>query len=81
MAEYKSGAALARWRAGKNITQAELARRLGFSQSYLSDVETGRKPVSVELLAALDVQRLLAPEVSLELNRAGAEDQGWRCWR
>lgn len=37
----------------RGMTQTELARRAGIGQGYLSDMESGRRPVSAELLTAL----------------------------
>src|SRR4051812_35276749 len=33
-----------------DLSQAELARRLGLSKSYISEIESGRKKVSLDLL-------------------------------
>jgi transcriptional regulator with XRE-family HTH domain len=33
-----------------NIKQVELAQKLDLSKSYLSEIESGKKPVSLELL-------------------------------
>lgn len=33
-----------------DISQTELARRLGISKSYLSEIETGKKPPTLALL-------------------------------
>jgi len=43
----------------KNVSLRELARRLGFSAAYLSDVELGRRGCSNALLANY---KLLAKE-------------------
>lgn len=36
-----------------DLTQAELAGRLGISQGYLADMERGRKAPSLEILVAV----------------------------
>lgn len=38
---------------GFDVTQAELAKRLGVSQGYLSTVERGKREVGVEVLLAI----------------------------
>ena len=37
--------ALREWR---EVKQGELAKKLGFSQAYLSDLESGKKPIPLE---------------------------------
>jgi transcriptional regulator with XRE-family HTH domain len=44
--EYRFGTMLAAIREGDELTQAEMARKLGVSRSHLCDIEKGRKTVS-----------------------------------
>jgi transcriptional regulator with XRE-family HTH domain len=44
--EYTFGAMLSSIREGEELSQAEMARRLGVSRSHLCDIEKGRKAVS-----------------------------------
>ena len=41
------------WREYRGMTAAELATRSGIAQSYLSNIETGRKPGSVKAMKRL----------------------------
>jgi hypothetical protein len=56
------------WREHRALTLAALARQSGIAQSYVSEVEHGKKPGSVRALAALaevlrgDIEDLLAPK-------------------
>ena len=46
----------------RDMTQTELARQAGVGQGYLSDMESGRRPVSGEVLQALAAQLKVPPE-------------------
>jgi DNA-binding XRE family transcriptional regulator len=56
------------WREYRGLTLSALARQAGIAQSYVSEIEHGRKRGSVRALAALaralrvDIEDLLAPE-------------------
>jgi DNA-binding XRE family transcriptional regulator len=56
------------WREHRGLTLGALARQAGIAQSYVSEIEHGRKRGSVRALAALskalrvDIEDLLAPE-------------------
>jgi DNA-binding XRE family transcriptional regulator len=56
------------WREHRGLTLGALAREAGIAQSYVSEIEHGRKGGSVRSLAALarvlrvDIEDLLAPE-------------------
>lgn len=52
----------------RNLTQAELARRLGISASYLNLIEHNQRPLTAELLIKL------AREFQLELSDFAADD-------
>ena len=51
------------WRQYRGLTASALAAQAGIAQSYLSDIETGKKPGSVRALKAI-ADRL---EVSLDI--------------
>lgn len=42
-----------RIRTKQNITQAFLAERIGITEKYVSDIETGRKPCSLDTLVSI----------------------------
>jgi DNA-binding XRE family transcriptional regulator len=56
------------WREHRGLTLGVLAKQAGVAQSYVSEIENGKKPGSVRALAALakalrvDIEDLLAPE-------------------
>lgn len=78
MTAYKSGPALARWREGRGMTQTGLARTLGLSQSYLCDMERGRKPLTPVVIDTLELHRMLPRSLAAELTRLAASDRGLR---
>ena len=41
------------WREHRNLTQQELAKRVGISKPYLSQIETGKRQGTVETLSAI----------------------------
>jgi len=55
-------------RRSRNMTQAELARRLGISASYLNLIEHNQRPLTAQLLIAL------AQEFQLEFSDFAADD-------
>ena len=68
-----------RARQNKKVTQAVMADKIGITEKYWSDIETGRKPCSLDTLVsianALDVEpyELLLPEnkaVNYDTRRA-----------
>ena len=46
----------------RDMTQTELAKQAGVGQGYLSDMESGRRPVSGEVLQALAKRLNVPPE-------------------
>lgn len=61
--------ALRRWRRSKGVTLGALAKRVGVTASHLSEVETGKNSVSLELAAKLSRETQDdsgVPEVPLE---------------
>ena len=46
----------------RDLTQTELAKQAGIGQGYLSDMESGRRPVSGEVLQALATRLSVPPE-------------------
>jgi transcriptional regulator with XRE-family HTH domain len=57
---------LRRWRDRNNLTQADAARLLGVSQSYLSLLEKGARPLRRELRDRLKVVRLRGGDLSTD---------------
>ena len=55
MAEAAAGGSnrIRLWRRHRNLSLQELARRIGRSKGYLSEIETGRKPGSLPVLRAV----------------------------
>lgn len=41
------------WREYRNLTTTELAQRVGVSQSYISDIENGKKDGSIKVIKAI----------------------------
>ena len=63
-------------RRGKDVTQGELARRLGKSQSYISKIETGERRVDVvELLVICEALGISLEAVVPRELRHGLESQ------
>lgn len=56
-----------------DLTQSEIARRLGLSKSYISEIEAGRKRVSLDLLEFYS-KEFKIPVSSLLLFAEHAED-------
>jgi transcriptional regulator with XRE-family HTH domain len=67
-----AGMVLRAWRATMGENQSEVARRLGMTQQNLSEIESGRHPISLDLRRRAVVQLGVAPE-DLGLS-AGAGD-------
>lgn len=58
----RSNSRLKAVRLWRGMTQTELAKAAGIGQGYLSDMESGRRPVSAEALAALSAKLNVPPE-------------------
>lgn len=63
------GAKVRTKRRSRGLTQAELARRLGISASYLNLIEHGQRPVTATVLIKL------AQEFQMELGEFAADDE------
>jgi transcriptional regulator with XRE-family HTH domain len=61
------GAAVEGLRVGEDFTQADFARKLGFSRQYLCDVEKGRRLVSPDQAARFAKAFGRPPDVLVEL--------------
>jgi len=60
-----------RIRTSKNVTQAAMAEKIGITEKYWSDIETGRKPCSLDTLIAIANALNLEPyELLLPENKA-----------
>jgi len=57
----RSNSRLKAIRLWRGMTQTELAKQAGIAQGYLSDMESGRRPVSAEALAVLARKLDVAP--------------------
>ncbi|GAB3942065.1 helix-turn-helix domain-containing protein [Corynebacterium tapiri] len=71
MAQHFAGGRIHTLRRGARLTQAEMARRIGVSTSYLNQLENDQRPISVSVLLALtqafDVDAgYFAPESDVE---------------
>ena len=53
MSKHFAGARIRTLRRGRNLTQQEMARRLGLSTSYLNQLENDQRPLTVTVLMAL----------------------------
>ena len=58
----RSNSRLKAIRMWRGLTQTELAKQAGIGQGYLSDMESGRRPVSAEALSALAARLDVPPE-------------------
>ena len=71
-----TGEALKTGRERANLTQQEAASRLGLTQAYLSMLERGRRPVTVELAAqAMKVFHLPPTALPLEADHPSTLDE------
>lgn len=60
-----------RVRQNKKVTQAVMADKIGITEKYWSDIETGRKPCSLETLVAIANALEIEPyELLLPENKA-----------
>lgn len=68
-----------RMRQARNMSQGELAKRLGVCSSYLCEIETGRKFASLKMLCKLsqvfgcEVQELLDEQIDRKQKRIQAD--------
>ena len=67
MASHAIGREVRRARQGASLTQAEVARRLGFSAPYLSAIENGHENLTVGQLWA--IAEALDVEIHIELRQ------------
>ena len=84
---------LKRFRKDNGITQVELARYLGIGQSFISDIETGRRPMPMLMLeriranrewdaSALDVEVQEYDTIAaLQAENRALREENARCWR
>lgn len=57
----KIGTRLAKYRARHNLTQEELAKDIGVTRGFLSDIERGAKSISVVTLACISAATGITP--------------------
>src|SRR5579862_5553213 len=70
MAEAKMGGKVRRLRQERQMTQAQMAERLGISPSYLNLIENNQRPLTVPVLLKL------AQGFSIDLEMFNAEEDG-----
>jgi DNA-binding XRE family transcriptional regulator len=63
--EGNSAMALRGLRGKEDITQAELATRLGISQNMVSDMESGKRPISIKMAKRIGAEFKVAYKVFL----------------
>ena len=72
-----AGPTLREWRRSTKTSQAEAARRLGMTQQNLSQIETGRHPMSYELRRrAVDELGIAPADLGLSAGWHEASDRG-----
>lgn len=64
-----TGEDIAKIRAIMGMKNPEFAERIGISRQHLSDVETGKKPVSLKLQAKIFMKVIDTPEYRHNLRR------------
>jgi DNA-binding transcriptional regulator YiaG len=64
-----TGEDIVRIRAIMGLKNPEFAERIGISRQHLSDVETGKKPVSLKLQAKIFMNVIDTPEYRNHLRR------------
>ena len=64
-----TGEDIAKIRAIMDMRNPEFAERIGISRQHLSDVETGKKPVSLKLQAKIFMHVIDTPEYRNHLRR------------
>jgi transcriptional regulator with XRE-family HTH domain len=64
-------------RAGHELSQQEMAARLGFTPQYLCDLEKGRRLGSVEFVNRLCDAFSRGPKGRKEWHLAAARSHGW----
>lgn len=64
-------------RTGYELSQKELAERLGFTPQYLCDLEKGRRLGSVEFVNRLCDEFGRSPKGRKEWHTAAARSHGW----
>jgi len=58
---------LVRWWVRQNfLTMGEAAESLGVSASFLSQVQSGRKPVTKEIMARMGLERVIVKTVQVK---------------
>ena len=64
-----TGEDIAKIRAIMGLKNPEFAERIGISRQHLSDVETGKKPVTLKLQAKIFMHVIDTPEYRSNLRR------------
>lgn len=69
------GAQVQLYRSRKNLTQEELARQLGTEQNYISQIESGRKMMSLAMLRKMSLALDVSADALLFEQRESAQRQ------
>jgi len=70
---------IAQWREYRNLTQEQLAGRLGMTQSHLSMLENRKRGYTQETLEAI-AEALQTDAASLLMRNPMSEDAIWSIW-
>ncbi len=66
------GSHIRKWRERKGLTQEQLAPLAGFTRSYITDIETGRRNISflnlMKIITALEVDEVDWKEIISDIN-------------
>jgi transcriptional regulator with XRE-family HTH domain len=79
MARGKSTWYLRQWRKHRSLTQDQLAERIGISKPYLSQIETGKRQWTQELLDKL-ADELRCEPADLIVRDPSDPDGIWSIW-
>ena len=67
------GSNIRSWREARNLTQEEFAAKVGFSRSYITEIETGKRNISIlnflKIITSLDVDPKFINDLFVELKK------------
>lgn len=73
----RAGEVVARALEATKLRQTDLAKRMGVSPSYVSQLLTGASPMTAEVTRAIAATLKLSDDTRAHLNRAAAADAGF----